>query len=425
LKTFIIDTNVILNNYKVPFELSKKSRVILHECVLQEIDKFKNKSGSVGYNSRKFSHSLNKILDPYKKQGYTYICKDYNLLIDHRDFDTDVNDEKIVLTSENCKRFKDKTILSNDINLLINAKLKNLEAETFNAHIKDDLYTGVRVVEMPEDQVNLLYENKLKLDGTFFENEIVVLKLNNQMIGVVRHINGKFINLECNEKGFLKCKTSGVYPRNKEQSWLLHLTKLLDEGKIDLITISGRAGCGKTLLAVSAAIDMLEKAGKGQLTLTKPVVSMGNQDLGFLPGTIEAKIQPIMKSYVQILDKLGHCEMDMFDDGNTKKISKIESNIKFDTLTHIRGQNIGDILIVDEAQSLTPHEIKSIVTRIDEGGKIILIADTDQIDTTSVNKYNCGFTYLVERFKDVSIAAHITLIKSERSRLADIAGEKL
>ena len=432
MNVYVVDTNIILNDYTNVETLSTNNKVVIPYAVIKELDNFKKLNNSLGYNSRKFSNYIAKELNQHSDtevlQNRHTISE--NIVIDTNNY-SGTADEQIL---EACKCYPinegdTKVLLTNDTNLAIFARLDHILTESYGVSDKDKEYTGVSIIEVEDHEVQTLFDDtSIKIvDGDFHSNEIIAVKSGGKTIATGRCVGGNKIKLiKCGSNNFFLDSETKVKPKNKEQSWLLHLMNLIVDDTIDLLTITGRAGVGKSYIALARAIEMVENGDFKKITLTKPLAHMGGQELGFLPGGMGEKIRPIMESYVTILDKLGYADMSMFSASDVdEKYDNKKSLIKFEPLTYIRGCNLQDIVIIDEAQNLSLHEIKTLVTRMDEGAKIILIADTDQIDVQHLNKHNNGFSQLVEKFKNVEFAAHIKLIKSERSRLAEVAGDLL
>ena len=287
----------------------------------------------------------------------------------------------------------------------------------------ETLYSGVQRIEVSQEIVDKFYTTrKLEIDDTFkdhelYPNQFLVLKDNNSG---QQSIISRFKNWNQPLTPLIETKqTWGLIPRNKEQKFALDI---LFDDSIKLVTLVGKAGTGKTLLAISSALQQtLEPTNKlyKKVVISRPVQPVG-KDIGFLPGTLEEKMDPWIapiKDNLKFLFSNDSFTMDMYIE---------RGEIEIEAITFIRGRSIADaIIIIDEAQNLTTHELKTIITRVGENTKIILTGDIDQIDNTYVDSVSNGLTYAIEKFKDYPIAAHITLLKGERSELATLGAKIL
>lgn len=404
---YLIDTNVILNDPEYLIKTDKE--VVLSVEVINELDRKKSSDGIIGYNARKFARLLVESSKTFKfdraEKG-----------------DLSVDDHLIALSKK-----MGYTLLTNDNYMNIKARMNGVVTAKVAIDNKDMDYSGVINADVTDDQIQQFNEHgEIWLTDEQISdmqpNEIVILnhKESESAVGFAIYKGGSIAK----RVPVIK-ELRGIGPKNKEQGWLMSLTSLLSKknGGIDLLTIEGCAGSGKTLIALAAALELVESGAYETITLTKPLAAMGNQGVGYLKGSYKDKIMPFMQSYIDILEKLDAADMDMLVDEVDIKYGERKSPIKFDALTFIRGRNLKDIIILDEAASLNQHEVRSLLTRADEGAKIIMIADTDQIDVPYVNKYNNGFTYMVNMLKHHDFTAHIRLLKSERSRLAEAAGK--
>jgi PhoH-like ATPase len=456
-RTFVIDTNVILNDYDAPFRIAKHHNVIIPLVVIRELDGKKNNkkvSGSVAMNARRFHARLKEELLKVTptKEPLLKASLSLNLYIETRTFENALNiadkqsitNDILILSIAKHYTTKISTkLLTNDNNMLIQSYAHGVKAEGVDQHKASTHFTGVseiifgrKMVQQFHEGTDILLTSKKFPD--LYPNQVVIIKMKRVKTSI------GFALFRGYDKP-LKKITQGtrnirkIEARNKEQEWLMAMGELLgvsdEEKSIDLLTIEGPAGSGKTLLAVAKAIKLAED-NNVTVTLTKPLSVMGNQETGFLPGNLTEKMRPFMRSYLDILDKLDYVDMNMYfgsapndymnnkdEWDHTKNDNKC--GVDFDVLSHIRGRNMNGIIIVDEAQNLTRHELKSLVTRADEGAKIILIADIGQIDTPHLDKWNNGFIYVSEKMKQFEFTAHIALRKCERSRLAKAAGENL
>jgi PhoH-like ATPase len=313
--------------------------------------------------------------------------------------------------------------VTKDVNLRIRADAMGLEAVDYAENQVDiaELYSGFEEVEVEGERVDQFYnDGRLNYTG-LSANQYTLLKdrqnANHSALGRFNASEGAIFPLHKARQGIW-----GVFPKNKEQHFALDM--LLDDN-IKLITLVGMAGTGKTLLAIAAGLQkVIEEKQYQRLLVSRPIFPLG-RDVGFLPGDIEQKLNPWMQPIYDNLEFLM---------GETKSSKKDRGYIEFlemgavqvEPLTYIRGRSIANqFMIVDEAQNLTPHEVKTIITRVGEKTKIVLTGDPYQIDNPYVDASNNGLTTIVQRFREESIAGHITLIKGERSALAELAAKML
>lgn len=383
---FVIDTNVLMID---PYCVKKiKGDILLPTTVLEELDNHKTDSGEKGRNVRE----LARILDKEKLENVIFYD---NYDDDEFGYELKTNDDKIIHVA---KTF-DATLITNDILMSFKAKAKGITTQRYEPVniISDSAYSGFVDVRNMEEIPNL-YPNQYFLSR-----------------------NGLFYKKGTSDKRLGKDRDVwGISHRNVEQKCAIHA--LLDDD-IKLVTISGKAGTGKTLLAIACGLEKVINENKyRRLLVSRPVVPMGN-DIGYLPGDIDEKLGPWMQPIFDNIDFLFNIDktkksFDAYLDLSQEGILKVEA------LTYIRGRSIPDqYIIIDEAQNLSPHEVKTIITRAGENTKIILTGDPDQIDNPRLDSINNGLTYTIEKFKDQSIAAHIHLSKGERSELADIASD--
>ena len=379
---FVVDTNVIIID---PYCINKLGgEVQIPTCVLEELDNHKNDNGERGRNVREFARILEKN-------------KDLNIHF----YDTSLmghpkNDDKIIQVAENTK----SVLVTNDIYMSLKAKAVGIKTQRYEPVniINDSAYSGLIDTRGQKELPDVLYPNQYVLgdDGLKYSknNNLKRLPKDNDIWGISH--------------------------RNVEQKCAFHA--LLDDD-IKLVTICGKAGTGKTLIAIACGLHAtIEKNKYRRLLVSRPVVPMGN-DIGYLPGDISEKLGPWMQPIFDNIDFLFNL------DSSKKKFDaylELEQNglLKIEALTYIRGRSIPEqYMIIDEAQNLTKHEVKTIISRAGEGTKIILTGDPDQIDNPRLDSINNGLTYVIEKFKDQKIAAHITFKKGERSELADSASE--
>ena len=441
-KVFILDTNILLNNPLSIFQFDDND-VVIPISVIEEIDNFKKDMSDIGRNAREISRMMDKmrtrgnlssgipIFEEREDSGmlFVYLGHNMDILPELLASNTDNHILAIGLTLQ--KQFGEKrrvSIITKDTNLRIKADAFGLAAEDFEADKVDitDFYTGYKTLEADTETINTLYaERELKLEGEDLKaNEFVILEENGNSDQYVYGMYDK-------ESDLVKLTDNrvegvwGIHSRNVEQA--MALDALLDDS-IRLVTISGQAGTGKTLMAIAAGLQKTTDEDIYQkLLVSRPVFPLG-RDIGYLPGDLDEKLNPWMQPIFDNIELL----LGGGTGGRQKRLSKSyqelinQGILAVEPLTYIRGRSIpNQYFIVDEAQNLTAHEVKTILTRAGEGTKIILTGDPYQIDNPYIDSQNNGLTFVIERFKDQPIAAHITLSKGERSDLASIAADLL
>jgi len=438
MKNFILDTNVLLHDPQSLFKFEDNS-IIIPITVIEEVDRFKKDMNETGRNARMVS----RILDSMREKGslasgvttsgggtlrIEMFAEKYfkNLPVDLR---VDNGDNRIIAVAQDVRdRFPDMMTIfvTKDSNLRIKADAIGLLAEDYESDKVDiqDLYSGTRTIEVPPEAVDRFYgQGWLEAPVEMAPNEFITIvdSANSNHSAICRHdpANSRIVPVR-------KVPKEGIwslFPRNREQSFALDV--LMDDS-IKLVTLVGKAGTGKTLLAIAAGLHKTaEENVYNRLLVSRPVFPLG-KDLGFLPGDIEEKLTPWMQPIFDNVELLisGH-ESEKRHSKGYKELMAM-GLLDIEPLTYIRGRSIpNQYLIVDEAQNLTPHEIKTIVTRVGEGTKIVLTGDPYQIDNPYVDSSSNGLTYLVEKFKGERIAAHVTLTKGERSELAELAANLL
>ncbi len=435
-KIYVLDTNVILHDPKAIFSF-EDNQVIIPMVVLEEIDDQKKRQDSVGGNARIFSRYLDELrkVDKLSKgvrlenDGQLKIELDNYLQVLPKGVDQTKADNLILATTLGLQETTNNSVIlvTKDINLRIKADALDIIAEDYETDAVniDELYSGMSNLEVSAEKIDLLFKNKsLGLDGLDLEELYPNQFLNLEDQWQASH--SALCRYDSDQRKlvpfiFNKSDVWGIKARNREQQCALEL--LLND-KVKLVTLVGRAGTGKTLLALAAGLQkVVDDRDYNRLIVTRPIVPMGN-DLGFLPGDKEEKLAPWMRP---ILDNMEFLVGGKDEDGASALANLKEMNlIELEAITYIRGRSIPDqFIIVDEAQNLTPHEIKTIITRVGENTKIVLTGDPYQIDHPYLDSNSNGLTYLVERLKEEDLVGHITLSKGERSKLAEVAAELL
>lgn len=439
MKFFILDTNVLLHDPQALFKFQDNT-IIIPITVIEEIDRFKKDMNETGRNAR----SISRILDMLREKGSlstgvslpeggtlrVELCEEQALNRMPKDLRDDKGDNRILAVAQAThERFPDETVIfvTKDTNLRIKADAIGLVAEDYESDKVDiqELYAGARNLEMESDVIDRFYgQGWLEAPAGLLPNEYATLvdAGNSSHTALCRFdaALGRVVPVR-------KVPKEGIwsiFARNREQQFALDA--LVDDS-IKLVSLVGKAGTGKTLLAIAAGLQKVaEENVYNRLLVSRPVFPMG-KDLGFLPGDIEEKLTPWMQPIFDNVELLisGH-ESDKRHSNKGYKELMAMGLLDIEPLTYIRGRSIpNQYLIVDEAQNLTPHEIKTIVTRAGEGTKIILTGDPYQIDNPYVDSSSNGLSYLVERLKNERITAHITLTRGERSELAELAANLL
>lgn len=454
---FVIDTNIILNDHMAPFSISK-AEICIPQVVINELDKKQDfaHSKSVAYNARAFGRKLRGLLR--KQQSSTLkldngstlrllrTSKDANKTIEQLGLEPRKADSYIVAAAWELKNAgHDVTLLSNDNNMFISAIALDIKVDDYGADSapkKTEPFTGVKVIEFEDGElIQQFYEGKkcmLREDKHpgLHMNQIIVLKhtygeSSTSILSCFKGYDRPLRRIHYSGKPG-ELRFSGIEPLNKEQAFALHL---LSDDKITCVTLAGKAGTGKSIVTLGYAIENLGKRSASgysyeKILILKPVVPIG-KDIGYLPGTIDEKLEPWMKSFADSLDII------FKGDGKVEKDNKafkerpykymMEAGIlQFQPLTFMRGRSLQNTLVIlDECQNCSVSEVKTLLTRIGHGSKVVCLGDVDQIDTPFLDKYSNGLTYLINRGKDAPMIGHITLIKSQRSDLAEWAADNL
>jgi PhoH-like ATPase len=437
-KLFIIDTNVLLHDYKCIYNFEEND-IIIPIVVLEELDKFKRGNDLINFHAREFTRELDKLSGDMlltaniplgENLGNMHIetGKDFSVKV-NQSFPERTADHRILAIAEwVCSTNKDKTVvlITKDINLRMKAKSLGIIAQDYEndkvANI-DDLYKGIRVLEgVNQEAINKLYEipegvsiSELNIDSNLSGHQFFIMKNNGS--SALAHFNP--VNKMLNR--VIKQTTYGIDPRNAEQTFAI---EALSNPDIQLVSLTGKAGTGKTLLALAAALSQHKRYK--QIFLARPIVPLANRDLGFLPGDVKEKMDPYMQplydNLTVIKHKFSHQSPEFLRINDMMK----EEKLVITPLAYIRGRSLSSIFfIVDEAQNLTPHEIKTIITRAGEGTKMVFTGDIEQIDSPYLDTASNGLSYLSDKMKDQDIFAHVNLVKGERSFLAELASKLL
>ena len=437
-KIFVLDTCVLLFDHSALTNF-EDNKVAIPITVLEELDRFKVGNETKHFEARECIRILDRLSQSHSLQDWIPVengldgqlrvimdtdCPDGNA---SSVFSERTNDHKI-LDAALCLQAKDpesKVILvSKDINLRLKAKALNLPAEDYQTgKVKDirHMFTGRTTIDgVDSDVIRKMYVdgNSRKITSLGDDrqnNHFYILK--DGSASAMGFFNEKKRNIERVDKSY----AYGIKPRNAEQAFALHAIQNPD---INLVTICGVAGTGKTLLALAGALE--QKNRYDQIILARPIVALSNKDLGFLPGDAEEKVNPYMQP---LFDNLNFIK-NQFGPNERKARAiedmKAEGKIQISPLAYIRGRSLSNVIfIVDEAQNLTPHEVKTIITRAGENTKIILTGDIRQIDTPYLDEQSNGLTYVIDRLRGRELYCHISLEKGERSELANLANDHL
>lgn len=471
-KTYVLDTNVLLSDPNSLFAFEEHD-LIVPMAVLEELDRHKSRPDEVGRNARQVSRTLDGMRDQgslvdgiqLKDGGKLRIVSIDAGVLKEAPYELQTNkvDNLIIAFmlrllnagKEIYPGFEGAVLVSMDINVRIKCDSLGVKCEGYRkmrATTTTDpqrFYRGVEVIELDEELVDFFYTNgKLDIPQSILKDRQVELHPN--QIVVIKNVQDG----QTTKSAITKClmpdkplvpvtrieSAFGLKPRNKEQSFSLDL--LFDEN-IKLLTLVGPSGTGKTLLALAAALEQLRGLGNpamaryNKVIVTRPVQPVG-KDIGFLPGTLEEKMEPWIAPIRDNLNFLMESKRvrpkrpvtegskPKQDDGVYLSLMQEKGLIEIEAITFIRGRSIPNaFIVIDEAQNLSMHELKTIITRVGDGTKIVLTGDIEQIDNVHVDAFTNGLTYAVEKFKEYPIAGHVTLVKGERSELATLASKIL
>jgi PhoH-like ATPase len=437
-KIFVLDTNVILHDSSCIRQFQEND-VVVPITVLEELDKFKTGNRTINYHARNFLRELDDLsahklfnggvkigpemgnisvkieeeLAPEIKKNFSAEKPDHHILNIAFLIDQYNSNRKVIL-------------ISKDVNLRMKAKALGLLSEDYTTdHVRNvsKLYKGHRWLEnIPGDIIDQMYKSpysvpqeELEIDPPPVNNESFIFRNPDKSALVYYNsFEEKYEHVE-------KHSAYGILPRNAEQTFALNL--LLDQN-IKLVTMTGKAGTGKTLLTLAAALET--RRNYNQILMARPIVALSNKDLGFLPGDVEEKIRPYMQP---LYDNLGVIR-DQYS-SESKMVQNLNTMLENEKLlitplAYIRGRSLVKIFfIVDEAQNLTPHEVKTIITRAGEDTKIVFTGDIHQIDHPYLDRHSNGLAYLIDKMHGQKIFGHINLEKGERSELAELASNLL
>jgi PhoH-like ATPase len=436
-KIFVLDTSVILYDHNAILNFEEHD-IAIPITVLEELDNFKKGNDTLNFEAREFIRFVDKVsngtalsgwisLAPRAGGSFSVIMDESSSLDATKVFGDKKADHKILNAALHMQEQypgRKVVLVTKDVNLRLKARSLNLNSEDYETgKIKnvEGLYKGITLIETGDSQIidTLHHQGQAEpapvLDSKPVANHYFIIKNNKN--STLAYYNPENNLLERVEKTY----ACGIKPKNAEQAFAMHA---LMNDNIRLVSIQGVAGTGKTLLALACALE--NRSAFRQIFLARPIIPLNNKDIGYLPGDIKAKINPYMEP---LWDNL------KFIQSQFKETSKENQRIKelVDTekllvtpLAYIRGRSLSNIMfIVDEAQNLTPLEIKTIITRAGEGTKIVFTGDINQIDTPYLDAQSNGLSYLIDRMRNQPLYAHITLEKGERSSLANLANSLL
>ncbi|MBK6536511.1 MAG: PhoH family protein [Ignavibacteria bacterium] len=440
LKVFILDTNVILHDSSCIHQF-KENDIVIPLTVIEELDHFKRGSQVINLNAREFARTLDSMTGTAlfnggvtlgKGRGKVRIAISRGLNEEIRGiFKDDTPDHRILgcaLELQKSDKKRSYILVTKDVNLRMKAKAIGVLSEDYTTDRisnVEELYSGKETIEDFDDEILVkLYqppyevnfkEAAKKMKGEVLPNKFYILRNSNR--SVLAHLDQQKEVLRKVDK----YDTYGIKARNAEQTFA---TDALTNNNIPLVSLTGKAGTGKTLLAIASALHV--RKNYRQIYIARPVVPLSNKDIGYLPGDVNDKLAPYMQPLWDNIKVI----QDQYNetDKQHQTITQLvkENKLVIEPLTYIRGRSLQRIFfIVDEAQNLTPHEIKTIITRAGEGVKLVFTGDIYQIDHPYLDSESNGLSYLIEHFKGQKLYAHVNLVKGERSELAELASNLL
>lgn len=447
-KTYVLDTNVLLHDYNC-LKAFDDGDVGIPITVLEELDEFKKGHDQLNYNAREITRQIDELSggengsfkELFKKgislgegKGKVFILTDVKFREGFADkFISGKEDHHILAAcfnfmSDNPK--KEVVFVSKDVNLRLKARALEIIARDYQiGKIKsaEDLFTGVDTMEdMDESSIDVLFQKKkISVEDFRKDTDSASIELKPNQYFLLKSENkealARYDQFEQQITLVEEKEVFGIKPRNAEQTFAINA---LTDDRIKLVTISGTAGTGKTLLALAAALE--NRKGYKQIFLSRPIVPLSNKDIGYLPGTAINKIEPYMQP---LYDNLKFIQNN-FNEGSDKydMIDELQKREKLiiSPLAYIRGRTLSNVyFIVDEAQNLSPHEVKTIITRAGEGTKVVFTGDIYQIDSPYLDSESNGLSYIIDKLENQELYSHVTLKKGERSVLSELASKLL
>ena len=438
-KIFILDTNVLIHDPNCIFNFQDND-VFIPIYVIEEIDRLKTYNDSVGKSARDTSKNIDSLRlkgslsngIPNEEGGvFKIILGDHELDYLPDAFSKDLVDNKIIAMSLKIKNENPNMrviLITKDINVRIKSDVLGLEAVDYEKDKVNiaELYPGNSVMELDINKFDLIYKSQavnydLILDKEPYANQMFKFVNNDKSVIAIYKKERKKIE----KSVFSETSVWGVTGRNTEQK---EAVELLMDQRIKIVSLVGVAGTGKTLLAIATALEqVVERRLYKKIFIARPVIPMG-KDIGYLPGSEKEKMRPWMQPIYDNIEFLASTKQGSNSNDAEKVIIGLESMglLKIEPLTYIRGRSIPQgFIIIDEAQNLTPHEIKTIITRVGKDTKIVLTGDPYQIDSPYLDENSNGLAYLVDKLKNEVLAGHITLVKGERSDVSELASKLL
>ncbi len=440
-KIFVLDTNVILHDFRSIFNFQEND-IVIPIAVIEELDKFKKGNESINFNAREFVREMDNLTDNKMFNGGISLGKGKGLLrveLGHafpdkmlESFFEDTQDHRILASTQ---YIKDKNperevfLVTKDVNLRIKAKALQIPAQDYltdkidHERVENIKKEVIHLEDIPQDTLDKLFYQEEGVPIKEFKlknvpcNQLFMLQGGKHNSTVLAKYHKEFDSLVAIKKQ----NVFGIDPRNDEQAFAIDA--LMDPA-IKLVSLTGVAGTGKTILALAAA--MAQEQNFEQILLARPVITLQNQEMGFLPGDVKEKLAPYM---LPLFDNLAVIKK--AHKPTSREAVRIEEMLKneklmISPLAYIRGRSLSDVyFIIDEAQNLTPHEVKTIITSAGENAKLVFTGDIHQIDSPFLDIHSNGLTHLGEKLYGQEIFAHVNLIKGERSELSDLAGKLL
>ncbi len=437
-KIYVLDTNVLVHSSDSLFSF-EENEVVIPFIVLEELDSLKKEKGEVGFNAREVGRVLDDLREKGDLSSGVELENGGSLRVADPikkiyDLDDAIKDNRIIATALSLNEERDEQVIlvSQDRFVRIKADvLDGLKVENYKSDSVplDTLYTGLITKQVSSEIIDKIYNNNdVSLDDLDVDNlesnGFLNLNTSTSQSSVLYFKNDKLTSLNQND---YRKSVYYIKARNREQTCAF---KLLMDRDVELVTLVGKAGTGKTLLALASALQqVIEEQHYQKIIVARPPLSVG-EEIGFLPGNEREKLDPWMQPIWDNLELIFRKKVQKDKSGDlvSGKVAQLEKDDKLEvgSLSHIRGRSIPDqFIIIDEAQNLTPHEVKTVVTRAGEGTKIVLTGDPYQIDHPYLDSQSNGLTHLVEKMKKRPIVGHITLTKGERSRLAEAATQDL
>ena len=439
-KIFILDTNIILHDYK-SIRQFQDNDLVIPIAVIEELDKFKKGNDALSFNARAFMREINRLTEKREfgpegiplggKLGRIKIEPNHPFDDEFKDlFKDDIQDHRILATAlwvrkQNPGRFV--ALVTKDINLRLKAKAAGMPAQDYlRGRVDDEAMENIEKEVLHPEIDSAIVQNfaygpehvlpwKAVSSKEPRPNQLYLFELGDSTVCARYDAGKKHLVLVKNREAY------GIRPRNDEQRFALDACL---NPEIPLVSLTGGAGTGKTLIALAAALE--QASDYDQIILSRPTVVLGGQDIGFLPGDQKSKMSPYVQPLMDNLDVIRHC----FKPGS-KQATKIDAMLReeklvISPLAYIRGRSLGKVyFIVDEAQNLTPHEVKTIITRAGEGTKMVFTGDIFQIDQPYLDQWSNGLTHLGEKMGGQPLFEHVFLRKGERSALSEIAAKLL